>query len=355
MLDHKLTQWLDTHADHLDCGESNPEALLTQLANAGILGLGVAAGEGGAGGNLVNALEALIGLAKHSLTAAFVYWGQRAFIEYMLQSENHELRACLLKDLLSGKKAGATGLSNAMKYLSGIEELGISATKTLSGWELQGRLPWVTNLRKSGFVVAAAIDLPGEQPFIAALPDNLAGLVRSEDLQLLGLQCSNTAAIDISRATLGHEWVIATNAHAYLQTIRPAFLGLQCGLAIGLAQRSLKEAGASILGSSSILKEEWLQLTDKLRHSTAQLFRGLAEEHFISHPVSLFKLRIIFAELAAAAVQLELQAGGGKAYLQPQGKGFARRLRESAFIPVVTPSLVQLRTELQRHFAEAVA
>jgi len=64
--------------------------------------------------------------------------------------------------------------------------------------------------------------------------------------------------------------------------------------------------------------------------------------------VPLFKLRIALAETAASAVQLELQASGGKAYLTAHGSGFARRWRESAFVPIVTPSLVQLRTELQR-------
>ena len=46
-----------------------------------------------------------------------------------------------------------------------------------------------------------------------------------------------------------------------------------------------------------------------------------------------------------------LQASGGKAYLTAHGGGFARRWRESVFVPIVTPSLVQLRTELQRQAA----
>ena len=56
-------------------------------------------------------------------------------------------------------------------------------------------------------------------------------------------------------------------------------------------------------------------------------------------------------EAAAGAGNLELQASGGKAYLTANGSGFARRWRESAFVPIVTPSLVQLRTELQRQAA----
>ena len=61
---------------------------------------------------------------------------------------------------------------------------------------------------------------------------------------------------------------------------------------------------------------------------------------------ALFSLRIRLADIAAAAVQLELSASGGRAYLSVPGKGIQRRLREVAFIPLVTPSLVQLKTAL---------
>ena len=44
----------------------------------------------------------------------------------------------------------------------------------------------------------------------------------------------------------------------------------------------------------------------------------------------------------------------GAEHLARGGAGFARRWRESAFVPIVTPSLVQLRAELQRQ-AEAKA
>lgn len=76
---------------------------------------------------------------------------------------------------------------------------------------------------------------------------------------------------------------------------------------------------------------------------------GLRTGRFSSNPVELFNLRIGLAQVAGEAVQLELQALGGKAYLQGYEKGFARRLRESAFVPVITPSVVQLRSQLLRH------
>src|SRR5690606_32036219 len=134
--------------------------------SADVLRHGVLPELGGVGGDVTDGVEAIAQVASHSLTAAFVFWGQRAFIEYLLQSDNAGLRERLLGDLLSGRKAGATGLSNAMKFLSGFEPLGVTAQPDGDGWTLNGRLPWVTNLRKAGFTVAAAVDLPGAPPLI---------------------------------------------------------------------------------------------------------------------------------------------------------------------------------------------
>lgn len=349
MLDSNLSHWLEAEADALDRGLRDAEEVLPQLAAAGVLGLGVDTQYGGAGGDTCSAIDAIATVAGHSLTAAFVLWGQRTFIEYLLHTDNTGLRERLLGTLLDGTQAGATGLSNAMKFLSGIEELGVRAASTEAGWQLDGRLPWVTNLRKRGFVVAAAVELPGAAPFIAAIPDGLGGLTRSADLQLLGLQSSNTAALHIDALQLERDWLLASDARQYLPRVRPAFLGLQCGMTIGLTRRCLQEVEQHLAGSRSVLEAEWRDLRTRLEQCDAELKHGLCAGRFLSEPASLFKLRIALAELAGQAVQLELQASGGKAYLQQHGAGFARRLRESAFVPIVTPSLVQLRGELQRH------
>ena len=353
MLDSNLSHWLDAEADALDRGLREADDVLPQLASAGVLGLGVDEQYGGAGGDTGAAVEAIAAVAGHSLTAAFVLWGQRTFIEYLLHTDNTGLRERLLGDLLSGRVAGATGLSNAMKYLSGIEELGVRAAPSAAGWQLDGRLPWVTNLRKRGFVVAAAVELPGAAPFIAAIPDDLAGLTRSADLQLLGLQSSNTAALQLDAVHLQRDWLLADDAQRYLRRVRPAFLGLQCGMTIGLTRRALAETAGYLRNERLVLSGEWAALDERLQACTRHLHQGLRDGRFVDQPASLFELRIALADIAGQAVQLELQASGGKAYLQQYGAGFARRWRESAFVPIVTPSLVQLRGELQRHAGAA--
>jgi len=264
MLDPTLSDWLDRQADALDRGDADPAALLPRLAAAGVLGVAVEERLGGAGGTLADAVERVAAVAARSLTAAFVFWGQRAFIEYLLQSPNQELRQRLLGDLLAGRLAGATGLSNAMKFLSGIEALQVVAHAEEAGWRLDGRLPF------------------------------------------------------------------------------------------GLARRALDEVQRHLGGSRSLLDGELAAQRETLDGHVAALHAGLASGEFASQPARLFRIRIGLAEAAANAVQLELQASGGKAYLSEHGAGFARRWRESAFVPIVTPSLVQLRAELQRQ-AEAKA
>ncbi|WP_132531145.1 carboxymuconolactone decarboxylase family protein [Pseudomonas aeruginosa] len=355
MLDPTLSDWLDRQADALDRGDADPAALLPRLAAAGVLGVAVEERLGGAGGTLADAVERVAAVAARSLTAAFVFWGQRAFIEYLLQSPNQELRQRLLGDLLAGRLAGATGLSNAMKFLSGIEALQVVAHAEEAGWRLDGRLPWVTNLRSGDFVVAAAIERgEGGSPFVLAIPEGLAGVQRSADLRLLGLQCSNTAALDLRAVAVGRDWLLHDDARQFLPRVRPAFLGLQCGMAIGLARRALDEVQRHLGGSRSLLDGELAAQRETLDGHVAALHAGLASGEFASQPARLFRIRIGLAEAAANAVQLELQASGGKAYLSEHGAGFARRWRESAFVPIVTPSLVQLRAELQRQ-AEAKA
>ena len=323
MLDPSLSHWLDSQAEALDTGACDPDTLLQALSQAGLPKVGVDRALGGDGGTLHDAIETVAAVAGHSLTAAFVLWGQRAFIEYVLHTPNEALRQA-----------------------------------TESGWRLDGRLPWVTNLRRQGFLVAAAVEAgEGQPPLVLAIPDGLAGLARSADLDLLGLQGSNTAALDLAGVELDRAWLLHEDARRFLPGVRPAFLGLQCGMALGLARRCLDEVQAHLGdgGGRALLEAELGTQRTRLEALARELHQGLDEGRFLAQPAAQFRLRIGLAESVADAIQLELQASGGKAYLSEHGAGFARRWRGSAFVPIVTPSLVQLRTELNRQAREVVA
>ena len=232
-----------------------------------------------------------------------------------------------------------------MKFLNGLEELQIRATRHDQSIQIDGQLPWVTNLRPDGFNVAAAVQGQGHRPaFIVSLSSDNDGVTRSDDLDLMAMRATNTAAIKIEHARIDEDSIIHPDAREWLPRVRPAFLGLQCGMSIGLAHRSLAEAQGRPGSNRGVLTGPIERLTAELADIETRLLSDLVGPLFIEQPVLLFRLRIRLAEIVNQSVQLELSAAGGKAYLSGPGEGYQRRLRESAFIPVVTPSLVQLKT-----------
>jgi alkylation response protein AidB-like acyl-CoA dehydrogenase len=351
-----LTHWLRLHADRLDESNELAESVLPALATDRLLAVGVPQEHGGAGGDVRDAIEAIASVAELSLTAAFVFWGQRCFIEFMLQSPNRALAERRLPALLAGTQAGASGLSNAMKFLSGIEQLQITAAREGDGLLADGALAWVTNLRKAGFVAAAAVaPNDGAPPVIVAFDSQLAGVQRNADLDLIALRGSNTASVKLIQVRIAANDIISDNAPAWLPQVRPAFLGMQCGMSIGLARASLAQAALISQGSRNSLTPRIEALQATLRTTTATLLAGVHDGRFVKEAPAMFRLRIQLAELLQQAMMLELQAMGGRAYLSTQQQGFARRWRESAFIPIVTPSLTQLQSALQQFDSQQAA
>lgn len=344
-----LAEWLPAAANAIDDGSAPAESILPRLASSGLVGAGVPTEAGGSGGDIVDGVAAIAAVAEESLAAAFVLWGHRTYIEYLLQSPNRELQSRHLPELLDGRVAGATGLSNAMKFLAGLEPLQIVAKPDGDALVLDGKMPWVTNLRPAGFHVAAAVDRSDGGPaFVVSLAHDDDGLTRSPDLELIGMRSSDTAAIALAGVRVGRDRIVAENAAEWLPRVRPAFVGLQCGMSIGLARRALAEAGKAAGSGRGVLSEPIADAQYRLDRAQARLVAGLRSGEFEKDAPALFELRIRLAEIVSEAVSLELQAAGGKAYLAGPGGDFARRWREAAFIPVITPSLVQLRTALQQ-------
>lgn len=342
-----LVEWLDASAEGIDLGEIPAETVLPHLAAAGLTRVAVPEALGGVGGEAADAVQAVAEVAKHSLAAAFMLWGHRSYVEFLLRTPNAALRDRQLPEILSGERAGASALSNVMKHLAGLEKLQVTARAKGNDIVINGKLPWVTNLRKEGFWVATAADpVEGGPTMVVSLAHDDPGLVRSDDLSLMGLRSSDTAAVTLTEVRISRDRIIARDAQGWLPGVRPVFIALQCGMAIGLARRSLAEARKCGGAGRAILGPSMEQTTHQLVRAEAQLVAGLRSGSLATNPASLFELRIELAELAQAAVSLELQAGGGRNFLRAAGSGFTRRWREAAFIPLITPSIVQLRAVL---------
>lgn len=347
---HQPGKWAADHAEALDAGLSSVD-VLAQFGSDGLLGLGIPENLGGAGGSITDAVDAVASLAGFSLTAAFMYWGHRCYTEYVLHSDNPTLRAHWLPELLAGRRAGATGMSNAMKFLGGLEPLQVQASAgDRTSWLIHGRLPWVTHLRPGNFSVAAAVQPQhsGDPVPVFAFHHDQAGVQRSADLPLIAMRGSQTAAIELSNVKANIDQRLHADLKAWLPIIRPPFLALQCGMALGLAYASLEAACAHAGEARQVLAPRLGALRQELEHHRTSLYKGLQEKHFQTNAAALFRLRIALASNVQQATTLELQASGGRAYLSTQCLGFSRRWREAAFIPVITPSLTQLEAQLER-------
>ena len=350
-----LHTWLQAHAASLHEDAQHADALLGQLGRAGLLPIAVPQALGGDGQAPHHAVQALAEVAEHSLTAAFVMWAQRAFIDYLCVSDNAAARERWLPALLQGQMAGATGLSNAMKFLSQLEPLQVQAHSDAQGaLQVSGRLPWVTNLHRAGFVVAAAVQpmQAGAQPLVVALEGTSSGLTRCADLDLLGLRGSNTAAIALADVAVPAHSVLAVQGLAFLKLARPMFLSLQCGMSVGLIRAALR-AAEQVGAARDVLQPRIARAWQVLQAQWELLCTGLDSGQFVNDAPALFNIRLTLAALVQEAIQLELQGSGGRAYLRSHLPDFGRRLQESAFVPVVTPSLTQLQGELLRQSGAA--
>ncbi len=349
LLSERLAAWLDAHASDLDEDASGGQGLLRSLAAEGLFRVGVPEAREGTGGTAGAAANVVAALAEHSLSAAFVFWAQRAVIECLLLSPNHGLVDELLPQLLDGSMAGAPGLSNAMRTLSGFDRLHLQYAPAAEGSIVSGEVAWATNLAPYGIVLAVAgPGAGGGCPALYAVPGDAAGMELALTTELMGLRGSRTGSVRLDGVRLPDHWRLHADARTFLPMLRPTFLALQCGWGMGLARASLRSARCASEAAPSILLPEIEQLEHAASAYWHELSEGIDGGRLQLEPASLFGLRLQMVELATAAVQLELQALGGRAYSPRHGAAFARRWRESAFLPIVTPTAVQLKTELAR-------
>ena len=136
-----------------------------------------------------------------------------------------------------------------MKFVSGIEELQIKETRRDQVIEINGRLPWVTNLRPGGFDVAVAVQRQGGSAFVVSLSSDDEGLKRSNDLDLMAMRATNTAALKIKNIRIDEDRII----HPKLQRV-PSAGTSSC---FGIAMWNVDRPCPSFTGGSS--RRAWRQ------------------------------------------------------------------------------------------------
>lgn len=343
----RLYAWVEAHAEEWDTTFRSSNEILARLGEEKLTGIGVPVAFGGDGKTTVDAIVAISQLAYSSFTAAFVLWAHRAYIECLLQSPNEALKSQQLPLLAAGKMAGSAGLSNLMKHLSGLEKMENFAAFENGCYKLTGKMPWITNIDENGYYAACAAEVGDNRSIVFSLFNSDCGITIKK-LDLLALRSSGTRAIFMDKVSLTPERILHDNIAEWLKTLRPAFIALQCGLFLGLSLRALDEAKKHFSARRSCLQGEIAKTADSLQELQETLLQGVKNGHFVSSPKDLFKLRISLTEWLWKAIVLELETRGGGAYLVETSEGFPRRLREASFVPIITPSVTQLKKTLMQ-------
>ena len=323
-----------------------PEGVLRRAGEAGAFRLHLRREHGGAD-DLYGAVEAMAALSEECLSTAFLAWCQDACAWYLDNTGNEALREARLAGVAGGATMGATGLSNPMKHCSGIEPVRLKGERVAGGYRVRGLLPLVSNLGPDH--VFGAVFRVEDHEVMALVGCAAEGLRMAQDLHFVALEGTRTYSVKFKDVFVPEAAVLAAPAAPFLVAIRPGFVLLQTGMALGLVRSVvplLHRAADDPAVGPPPADEAPAALEDRLGalgERVARLCRT-GRDDSPAFMKEVFAARLEASELSVkAAGALMIAAGAGGYTLNGVAQ---RRLREAYFVAVVTPSVKHLRRVL---------
>jgi hypothetical protein len=280
--------------------------------------------------------------ARTCMTTAFNLWCHLASMTYLRMTDNGYLREEVLPLLEGGHCLGATGLSNPMKYYSGLEKLHLKATRTDGGYLITGQLGAVSNLCEDHWfgIIAQAED---DQRIMAFVPCNADGLELIPKAEFLGLNGSATYSCRFDGVFIPDRMIIASDADRFVPRIRPYFVLYQVPLALGVigeSIRGIEYARNRQFGCNAYLRVQADELEQEFRELRERFYQLAGSPDLADRVKELLRVRLDAAYLALKAVQTCMLHQGGAAYLRYSDA--SRRLREAYFFANLTPTVKHL-------------
>ncbi len=338
-------------ADATDRG-TYPLDVLKRLGAAGAYAAHI--GPGTEPGDYMAAIRAMTEVSRVCGASGFMVWCQQVCGLYLQQSGNPALTGARLAAHISGARLGATGMSNPMKSYAGIETLLLRAKPVAGGYRINGTLPWVSNLGVDHYAgVLAGVDsgdgVARELMFL--LSCDAPGVELRDCPSFSAMEGTNTWAIRCTDVFVSADAVLADPAKPYIARIRGAFILLQTGFGLGVAQGaidSMWRVEPQLGHVNRFLEDRPDDLQAELDALTTRI-EGLCATPFSSdrdHLISVLDVRAHASELALRAAQSALLHAGARGYLL--SSDVQRRVRESHFVAIVTPAIKHLRKEIAR-------
>jgi alkylation response protein AidB-like acyl-CoA dehydrogenase len=365
-------------ADDIDRRGLYPKSILQKLGEVGALKAHVS--EPGRPADYGLAIRAMTEVSRVCGATGFMVWCHDVCGVYMEQSGNPALMGDLLAKHGNGETLGATGMSNPMKTFAGIETFLLHAKKVDGGWCVNGTLPWVSNLGPDHYfgavadvVVPAAADTTGkaQQEIMFMVRCDAPGVELRNCPSFSAMEGTNTWAVRLTDYFVGAKDLIADPVRPFIGRIRSAFILLQTGMGLGVAQgaidsmwkveRQLGHVNEFLDERPDDLQAELDDLTARIMqlaktpfgpvaalHAGAASAAGWVEAKHAENGflIDVLDVRAHASELALRAAQSALLHQGARGYLM--SSDVQRRVRESHFVAIVTPAIKHLRKEIAR-------
>lgn len=342
----------------IDLEGEYPEAFLRAAGRIGAFAGVVGTEYGGSGKGLGDTIAQMAKIGETCLSTAFTHWCQTACARYIQLSDNAAAKAEFLPALAAGRQLGGTGLSNTFKSCCEIERFLLTARRVEGGYEINGTLPWVSNLGDEHvFVTGCPVDGDGRLLFFI-VKCNQEGFKLVDGAHFTALEGTRTLACQFRNVKIDDNCVLAhpEQAATYLQRIQPGMILAQLGMGLGLIRDCIaliERAGRTHQHINCFEDDQVEELQAALSGAEAETFRlaaqldaGPAPEALPGLLTEVLRLRLAGGELSLRAANAAMLHQGARGYLRTAAP--QRRLREAYFVAIVTPSLKHLRREIAR-------
>ena len=341
---------LQPQADAIDRDGLYPTGALRGFGADGAYALHLAAHTPLPAPSLWAAIEVMAAIGAVCMSSAFCAWCQDACGWYLENTGNARLRDRLQPGIATGATLGATGLSNPVKALSGLEPFNLRGLRVPGGWQVSGVLPWVSNLGEGhlfGTIFENAADPAHRVMGMFRCGD--PGVTIRQSAHFVALEGTGTFAIRMKDAFIGEDDLLADPLGDMAKRIRPGFILLQTGMGFGVIDGCVAAMGGPASGSAAsnrFLPDGPDELADRaaaLRGTVAAL-AATPHDPAPDYLRRVLEARLAVSELTLAATQSAVLHAGARGYLL--GSAVHRRQREGVFVAIITPSIRHLRQEL---------
>ena len=301
-------------------------------------------------------------IAKFCLTTAFNVWGQLTAINAVRCGTSDYLKKEILPKMESGELLGGPGLSTPMKSMVAFTDFTVTARKVKNGYILNGMVPQVSNHGSNHmFSIIAKIegstvkhtvfdDISKGADMISFLADASDESVEiKEQTGFIGMNGSATYSCYFNNTFISEDYILAQglDVEDFIERCRASTVFNQVPLALGIISSSID--GIKNLSDTKKKVNKHLGISlKKLEHEYKDLKSQFI--YYLSNVERPYEFkRLVMIRLEASYLSLKVAnamflSQGGSAYLKNSNS--ERRLRETYFLCIITPSVAHLETIL---------